>query len=80
VEIVRDADGVPHIRAGSEADALFALGHGGLVVSSTARLIDRVIEPRSRRSLDRVPAILLACVLSERGGEFSGRRSAAPAV
>jgi penicillin amidase len=26
-EIVRDADGVPHIRAGSEADALFALGY-----------------------------------------------------
>jgi len=27
VQIVRDADGVPHIRAGSEADALFGLGY-----------------------------------------------------
>ena len=27
VEIVRDVDAVPHIRAGSEADALFALGY-----------------------------------------------------
>jgi acyl-homoserine lactone acylase PvdQ len=27
VEIVRDTDGVPHIRASSEADALFALGY-----------------------------------------------------
>lgn len=27
VEIVRDPEGVPHIRAGSEADALFALGY-----------------------------------------------------
>jgi len=26
VEIIRDVDGVPHIRASSEADALFALG------------------------------------------------------
>jgi len=27
VEVVRDVDSVPHIRAGSEADALFALGY-----------------------------------------------------
>ncbi|MEI6667054.1 MAG: penicillin acylase family protein [Acidobacteriota bacterium] len=27
VEIVRDVDAIPHIRAGSEADALFALGY-----------------------------------------------------